>query len=126
MNELFLDNVMLASGNGSFISQVFAMMLGVFAAAYFLKGQIQTGGLWNVFLLAVIIIILNKTIGAILQTLATPFNYVTFGVVSFVVDALIIQMAGWFLSKFRVKSFMTAILMAVIIAIVSAVVEWVF
>lgn len=126
MQELLLNNVALASGNGGFLSQVFVMMLGVFAAAYFLKGQVQTGGLWNVFILAVVIIILNKTIGGILDTLATPFNFVTFGLASFVVDALIIKLAEFFLSKFRVQSFITAILMSVIIALVTVAVEWVF
>jgi putative membrane protein len=125
--ELFLLNkVALAAGNGGFFTQVFVMMLGVFAAAYILKSDVKTGSIWNIFLVAIVIIILNKTIGAILHFFAYPFEVISLGVVSFLVDALIIQLASTFLSKFRVKSFWTAVWMAVIISLVTVVVEWVF
>lgn len=126
MKIFLLTDVALAAGNGGFLSQVFVMMLGVFAAAYVLKGDIKTGGIGNVFILAAVLIILNKTIGAILHTLAYPFEKISLGVVSFLVDALIIRLAEYFLSKFRLKSFWTAVFMAVIIAIVTVVVEWIF
>ncbi len=126
MQTFLLNEVALAAGNGGFISQVFVMALGVFAAAYFLKGDIQIGSLTNVLILAIIIVILNKTVGAFLNTLAIPFNIASLGLMSFIVDAAVIKLAEFFLSKFRVKSFVTAILMAVIIALTTMVVEWVF
>lgn len=123
---IYLNNIALASSNGSLLSQVFVMMLGVFAAAYLLKNDVQTGSVWNVFILAVIIIILNKTIGAIIDWLATPITFLTLGLFSFVVDALVIKIADSFLSKFKVKSFGTAVFMAVIISIVTVVAKWLF
>lgn len=126
MESLFLNEVAFAAGNGGFLSQVFVMMLGVFAAAYLLKGDVKTGGILNVFILAIVIVILNKTIGAILDFLTLPFNIITLGVVSFLVDAFIIRLAEQFLSKFKLKSFWTAVGMAVIIALVTVLVEWVF
>ncbi|MFK7949081.1 MAG: phage holin family protein [Saprospiraceae bacterium] len=123
---IFLNNVALASGNGSFLSQVIVMMLGVFAAAYLLKGDVQTGSVTNVFILAIVIVILNKTLGAILDWFASPINFISLGFFSFIIDAFIIQLAEKFLSKFKVKSFWIAVLMAIIIAIVTVVVEWIF
>lgn len=123
---IFLNNVALASGNGSFLSQVIVMMLGVFAAAYFLKGDVQTGSITNVFILAIVIVILNKTLGSVLDWFASPINFISLGFFSFIIDAFIIQLAERFLSKFRVKSFWTAILMAIIIAVVTVAVEWIF
>jgi putative membrane protein len=116
----------LASGNGGFLSQVLVIMLGVFAAAYFLKEDVKTGSIGNTFILSVVIVILNKTLGAILDWFATPINFLSLGFFSFIIDAFIIQLAGRFLSKFSIKSFWTAVLMAIIIAIVTVVVEWVF
>jgi putative membrane protein len=126
MTVFLINNVALAAGNGGFFTQVFVMMLGVFAAAYVLKSDVKTGSIGNVFILAIVLIILNKTIGAILHTLAYPFEVVSLGVVSFLVDALIIQLAAYFFTKFRLKSFWTAVWMAVIISLVTVVVEWVF
>lgn len=126
MTVFLINNVALAAGNGGFFTQVFVMMLGVFAAAYVLKSDVKTGSIGNVFILAIVLIILNKTIGAILHTLAYPFEVVSLGVVSFLVDALIIQLAAHFFTKFRLKSFWTAVWMAVIISLVTVVVEWVF
>lgn len=123
---IFLNNVALASGNGGFLSQVIVIMLGVFAAAYFLKGDVQTGSILNTFILSVVIVILNKTLGVILNFFATPINFISLGFFSFIIDAFIIQLASRFLSKFSIKSFGTAVLMAIIIAVVTVVVEWVF
>ncbi len=122
----FLNDMALASGNGGFLSQVLVIMLGVFAAAYFLKEDVKTGSIGNTFILSVVIVILNKTLGAILDWFATPINFLSLGFFSFIIDAFIIQLAGRFLSKFSIKSFWTAVLMAIIIAIVTVVVEWVF
>jgi len=122
----FLNDMASASGNGGFLSQVLVIMLGVFAAAYFLKEDVKTGSIGNTFILSVVIVILNKTLGAILDWFATPINFLSLGFFSFIIDAFIIQLASRFLSKFSIKSFWTAVLMAIIIAIVTVVVEWVF
>jgi putative membrane protein len=126
MDIFLLNDIALSAGNGGLFSQVFVLMLGVFAAAYFLKSDVQTGSIGNVFILALVIIILNKTLGAFLNFFAHPFNIISLGFVSFLVDALIIRLAERFLSKFRLKSFWTAVWMAVIISMVTVVVEWFF
>ena len=100
---IFLNNIALASGNGSFISQVIVMMLGVFAAAYFLKGDVQTGSVTNVLILAVVIVVLNKTLGAVLDWFTSPINFISLGLFSFIIDAFIIQLAQKVLSKFRIS-----------------------
>lgn len=123
---IFLNDIALASGNGSFMSQVIVMMLGVFAAAYLLKGDVQTGSIWNVFILAIVIVILNKTLGSFLDFFATPINFISLGFFSFIIDAFIIQIASRVLSKFRIKSFWTAVLMAIIISVTTVVASWIF
>ena len=100
---IYLNNVALASENGSFISQVIVMMLGVFAAAYFLKGDVQTGSVTNVLILAVVIVVLNKTLGAVLDWFTSPINFISLGLFSFIIDAFIIQLAQKVLSKFRIS-----------------------
>ena len=100
---IYLNNVALASENGSFISQVIVMMLGVFAAAYFLKGDVQTGSVTNVLILAVVIVVLNKTLRAVLDWFTSPINFISLGLFSFIIDAFIIQLAQKVLSKFRIS-----------------------
>lgn len=128
MNNLLLTDVLLAeSPEGSgFLFQVFIILLSVFAAEKVMGRDIQTGGLVNTLLLAVVIVILNQTLGSVLHFVTTPFNFITLGFVSLLVNAFIIKIADGLFAKFKLKSFWTAFWMAVIISIVTTIVNWIW
>ena len=125
MNPLLLTDVLLAQSTdqNGFIFKVLIILLSVFAAEKVLGSDVQTGGLLNTLLLAVILVVLNETIGRLLNFITAPFNWITFGLVSLFVNAFVIRIADGLFSKFKLKSFWTAFWMAVIISIVTVIVN---
>lgn len=125
MNNLLLTDVLLAEGSdtNSFFFKVFIIILSVFAAEKIMGSSVRTGGLFNTLILAIVIVILNQTLGYLLHFITAPFNWITLGFVSLLVNAFIIRIADSLFSKFKLKSFWTAFWMAVIISIVTMIVN---
>ena len=77
-------------------------------------------------LVALVIGILNATIGALLRF---PMNLLTFGLLSFfirlIVLAIVIKIADKFFAGFEVQSFTTAIILACIMAITGSLLTYV-
>lgn len=115
---IFLDVVAQAS-IGSFVVKTFIVALAVFLGARYLSG-ITAGDYVQIFVIALIIGLLNATIGSFLDFITTPIRWLTLGLFSLVVDAIIIMIADYFLDTFKVKSFVWALLLAVIIALTNA------
>jgi putative membrane protein len=70
-------------------------------------------------LIAVLVIgLLNITLGLLLRFITWPLDWLTLGLVYFVVDAIIIYLASKLVKGFRIKSFFTAILGALVLAVV--------
>ncbi len=125
MNYLLLTDVLFAEGSdtNTFFFKVFIIILSVFAAEKIMGNDVQSGGLLNTLILAVVIVILNETLGYFLHFITAPFNWISFGLVSLLVNALILKIADGLFSKFKLKSFWTAFWMAVIISVVTMVVN---
>ena len=108
-----------------FIIHVIIVGVAVAIGAYILPGvtvrNILTA-LWVAFLLAII----NATIGKILHFLTMPFNWLTLGLVGFVINVLMIMLVDKIVPGFTIKNFFWAILFAIILSIVSGILHWVF
>jgi putative membrane protein len=78
----------------------------------------------SALLVALLVGILNATIGAILRL---PMNILTLGLLTFfvrlIVTALMIKLADKFMKDFEVKGFMPALIIALVIAIVGSLVD---
>jgi putative membrane protein len=98
----------------------------IFAAAYFLKPKVKITGFVQALITAVVLAVLNGTLGVIMDTLAIPFNVITFGLFSFVVDAVVILIASYFLKGFKVKGFGWALALAVLLSIFNAILHHLF
>src|SRR5579872_1338655 len=70
---------------------------------------------------ALIIGLLNVTLGIILHILALPINVITFrifsGIISLIINSIVIKIAGSFSSDFKVDGFLPAFLAAILIAL---------
>lgn len=91
--------------------------LGVLLAAYFIPG-ISVAGFWTAVLVAVVLAILNVTIGFILKILTLPLSLVTFGLFFLVINALMFWAAS-FVKGFHVSGFWAAFFGALIVTLVS-------
>lgn len=92
----------------------------LFAAAYLMKG-VEIKDFTRAVIIAVILSLLNATIGNFLDFITTPLRWITLGIFSFVVDAAILLIAAHFMKGFEVKGFGTAFFLAIVLSIFNAV-----
>lgn len=87
--------------------------------AHFFHGHgFNVTGLVPALIAALVIGFLNATLGMVLKFLTFPLSILTFGIFLLVINALMIEMATWFVRDFKVDSFLAAFIAAVILAIV--------
>lgn len=110
---------LIQSGMGSVLTKLLFNSVALFAAAAFLK-NVEIKDFTRAVITALLLSLLNATLGAILHFFAFPLKLITLGLFSFVVDAVIILIAAHFLKGFQVKSFGTAFLLAILMAAFNA------
>jgi len=66
-------------------------------------------------LATVVIALMNWLIGPILRFLAWPLTFLTFGLFSLVINAILLKLASMFSPGFRVRGFLNAIVGAVVL-----------
>lgn len=93
--------------------------LVLMGAAYLLKG-VQIQDFVRALIVAAVLAVLNMTLGAVLDFFTTPIRWITLGLFSLVVDAVVIMVADYFLKGFTVKGFGWALLLAVFMAIANS------
>jgi putative membrane protein len=104
------------------IVQILVSALAFFVGAQLLKG-IKIEGFGHAITIAIIIALLNGTLGEVLEWI-TPdktLNFLTLGLFQFILDAIVIWVGGKVMNRFHVESFGYAILLAVIVAVVCSV-----
>ncbi len=89
-------------------------------AAYLLPG-VEIDSFGTAMVAALVIGLLNATIGFLLRMVVFPLTWLLPGLVYFVVDAVMIFFASRLVSGFRVKNFVNALLVALVVAVVGGV-----
>lgn len=87
-------------------------------AAYLLDG-IHVEGFFSAFFAAVILGILNAFFRPILIILTLPVNILTFGLFTFVINAILLMMVSGLIPGFEVHGFWPAVFGSLIISLVS-------
>jgi len=93
-----------------------AMLLG----AYFVPG-VQIDGFGSAIIAAILIAIVNGTIGFILRILTLPLNFLTLGLVSFIITVLMILLVDSMMTGFNTSGFFSAALLAIVVALIQMV-----
>jgi putative membrane protein len=101
------------------IFRILFTALGVLAAAAIVPG-IGIASFWTAVLVAIVLGILNVTIGALLKILTLPLSLVTFGFFFLVINALMFWAAS-FVKGFHVGGFWAAFFGSLIVTLVSMV-----
>lgn len=104
------------AGLGSFMIKVLLMALVLMGAAYLLNG-VDIEDFTRAVIVAFVLAILNATLGRFLDFVTTPLRWITLGLFSIVVDAVILMIAAHFIKGFTIKNLSWAILMAVLVAV---------
>lgn len=102
----------------SIIAHLLISALAVYLTAWLLPG-ISVKSFWTAIGVSIVIAILNVLVKPLLTLLTIPVTVVTLGLFLFVIDALIILLAGKLLSSFHVDSFWWALLFSIIVTFVT-------
>ena len=103
----------------SFIIAGVSFLIG----GYLLKG-VSLKSIPQAFIVAIVVAILDVTLGTVLK-IAT-LGILSLWIFNWFLNALLIQVADWFLPKFKVKNFWWALALAAIVSISSALLDSVF
>lgn len=102
------------------IIEILLMGLAVFIGARLVPG-VSVDGYGTAIIAALLIALANATIGFILRVLTFPVNFLTLGLVSFIISVLMILLVSNVMSGFHVSGFLAAVILAIVIAIIKAI-----
>lgn len=80
-------------------------LIAFVAVAYFYPGFNYSGDLKTLFLAAVIFAVLNLFVKPAIKIVMLPFNLLTFGFFSFVINVIILYAVSFFIHSFKVVAF---------------------
>ena len=92
------------AGLGSFLVKILLMGLVLMGAAYLLTG-VDIEDFTRALIVAFVLGILNATLGKFLYFITTPLRWITLGIFSLAVDAIVLMIAAHFLKGFNIKNF---------------------
>jgi putative membrane protein len=92
--------------------------LSLFVAAYIVPG-FTVSGIAAALIAAVVIGLVNSTLGLFLKIVTFPLTIVTLGIFWFVINALMLQLASWLVPGFEVRGFFAAFVGAIVLSLVN-------
>jgi putative membrane protein len=107
------------------IITILANAVAVWAGAQFLRG-VQVTDFPRALIIGLVIALLNASIGSFLDWISTPVRWITLGLFSLVVDAIILLIADYFLKGLKIKDFWWALALAIVVAVINSIVHWMF
>lgn len=94
------------------------LTVAILLSSYLLEG-IWVGGFFSALGAAAILGILNAFFRPIALLLTLPINIVTFGLFTFIINAVMLKIASGLVGNFEVHGFWTAVFGALIISLIS-------
>jgi len=85
---------------------------------------IEIEGFGTAMIAAVVIGLVNVTLGLLLKIMTFPLTIVTFGLFLIVINALMLKVAAAMMPGFRVRGCLPAILGAVLLGLVNSLLRW--
>lgn len=98
------------------IIEILLMGLAVAVAAYLLPG-VSVNGFWNAIIAGVLIALANATIGTILRILTFPINFLTLGLMSFIITVLMVLLVDNLMDSFNTTGFFSALMFAIVLSV---------
>jgi len=103
-----------------FIIEILLMGLAMLLGSYLVPG-VHIDGFGTAIIAAVLIALANATIGFILRLLTFPINFLTLGLVSFIITVLMILLVDNVMKGFSTSGFFAAAILAIVVALIKAV-----
>jgi len=97
--------------------------LALWIVAHFVPG-IYVSGPTAALVAALVIGLINATLGLLLKIITFPLTILTLGIFWFVINALMLELASQFVRGFEVRGFFPAFIGAILMMIVSSILHW--
>ena len=97
--------------------------VAVWIVARFVPG-IAVSGPVAALIAALVIGLINATLGLLLKILTFPLTILTLGLFWFVINAMMLELAAALVPGFYVRGFIPALIGAVMLSLVSSVLQW--
>lgn len=107
------------------ILEVLLMGLAVMLGAFLVPG-VSVDGYGSALLAAILIAVVNSTIGLILRIFTFPLNFLTLGLVSFIISVLMILLVDSWMTGFNTSGFLSAAVLAIVVTIIKVVLDAAF
>lgn len=99
--------------------------IALWAAATWIKGVHFEGTAWQMVLVALVFGIVNAVIKPIVKFFTFPFIILTLGLLTLVINALMLMLTAAMTPILRIDGFWPAFLGSVVISLVSMVLSWI-
>lgn len=93
-------------------------VLALYIVEYLVPG-FHLATIWTGIVAAVVIGIVNTFVRPILQLIALPISILTFGIVSFLINVVLLYMVSMVVPGFLIVNFGTAIIASIVLSLVS-------
>ena len=103
-----------------FIIEILLMGLAMLLGSYLVPG-VHIAGFGAAIIAAVLIALANATIGFVLRLLTFPINFLTLGLMSFIITVLMILLVDNLMTGFNTSGFFVAAILAIVVALIKAV-----
>ncbi|MEM6320259.1 MAG: phage holin family protein [Bacteroidota bacterium] len=113
---ILLDYFIAQTTGNSFLMQTVLNALALLLGASLIKG-VTIKNFLSALLVAIVLALLNATLGAFMDLVSAPLRWITLGLFAFVVDAVVILITAKFMKDFRVDGFIPAVYLAVALSI---------
>jgi putative membrane protein len=104
----------------NFLLRIVVTAIVAFALSYILRG-IHIDSFMTALVLAVVLAILNALLKPILIILTLPITILSLGLFLFVINAIIVLLAGKFVDGFRVDGFGWALLFSLLLSVLTSI-----
>lgn len=97
--------------------------IAIFVAAY-LVPWVAIDGFLRAILVAIVLWLVNNTFGLVLKILTLPLNILTFGIIGWLINIGMIQLADYLVPWFSTDWFWATVLFAIVVSLLQWLIQW--
>ena len=119
MKLLSIHGIMSLPDGGDLMVNIIITAATTLLLSYILPG-IEVSSQWGVLWFALVLGILNGTIGRLLKFMGCAVNFLTLGLFNLIVNALMVSLADALLDGIHINGFFTVILLSIILSVITS------
>jgi putative membrane protein len=100
--------------------EFFISGLAVAASAYIIPG-VSVDSYWTALIVALVFSLVNIFIGGFARIITAPLNFLTLGLISFLISGIIVLLTDRFVDGFSVDGYLPALIFALVLGIIRSV-----